>query len=480
MSIVESVLFVKRVILRKGKKKHPLKSQQICVYLKRAVSLFTFLSLVASSVGSESVTLSPVKYILPGKKEYSEPSEIRIENGKVVSIKKINSFQDKIFYVLPGFCDANVTLSVDSLGGQKDRAGVYLSLQSFLAHGFTGILSVGDPFWVETLLKDAQRFKKKSPWVKKSDPPWIAESSETKKFLNLPGYDLIRSSKEAMSKIKKKSSSFVHLFYRYQEGESFSFDGSFLYQLKKAADSEGNKLALSAFGDEFSILEGMNAGISILYHPIPDEISGRISSGAFQNLNWGPMFSVYYYQKIAGTSDWETDLNLMKEWSSYFAKNIAPEPDFAGKLTELQEEDRSNAEKEYKSYLAFLGRQKNLNLLLASGTGNLHVHPGIGGWKEMEILSGVLGNQETIRIATESTCGFIEAPHEGKIIEGRPAFINIFTEDPLIDLKNLKTLRKIIAGEIYYDLYENSSSRKSDQRGKKGQPSSPKKRGKQK
>ncbi|EMO29655.1 hypothetical protein LEP1GSC170_1615 [Leptospira interrogans serovar Bataviae str. HAI135] len=211
----------------------------------------------------------------------------------------------------------------------------------------------------------------------------------------------------------------------------------------------------------------MNAGISILYHPIPDEISGRISSGAFQNLNWGPMFSVYYYQKIAGTSDWETDLNLMKEWSSYFAKNIAPEPDFAGKLTELQEEDRSNAEKEYKSYLAFLGRQKNLNLLLASGTGNLHVHPGIGGWKEMEILSGVLGNQETIRIATESTCGFIEAPHEGKIIEGRPAFINIFTEDPLIDLKNLKTLRKIIAGEIYYDLYENSSSRKSDQRGKK-------------
>lgn len=138
------------------------------------------------------------------KKEYSEPSEIRIENGKVVSIKKINSFQGKVSYVLPGFCDANVTLSVDSLGGQKDRAGVYLSLQSFLAHGFTGILSVGDPSWVETLLKDAQRLKKKSPWVKKSDPPWIAESSETKKFVNLPGYDLVHSSKEAISKIKKK------------------------------------------------------------------------------------------------------------------------------------------------------------------------------------------------------------------------------------------------------------------------------------
>ncbi|ASV09542.1 hypothetical protein B2G50_14475 [Leptospira interrogans serovar Canicola] len=46
-------------------------------------------------------------------------------------------------------------------------------------------------------------FEKKSPWVKRSDPPWIAESSETKKFVNLPGYDLIRSAKEAISKIKK-------------------------------------------------------------------------------------------------------------------------------------------------------------------------------------------------------------------------------------------------------------------------------------
>ncbi|EMY05086.1 S1 RNA binding domain protein [Leptospira interrogans str. 2002000626] len=134
-----------------------------------------------------------------------------------------------------------------------------------------------------------------------------------------------------------------------------------------------------------------------------------------------------------------------------------------------------NAEREYKSYLAFLGRQKNLNILLSSGTGNLHVYPGIGGWKEMEILSGVLGNQETIRIATESTCSFIEAPHEGKIQEGKPAFINVFTEDPFIDLKNLKTLQRIIAGEIYYDLYKNSSNRKSDLHGKKGQSSSQKK-----
>ncbi|TGL82813.1 hypothetical protein EHQ72_03605, partial [Leptospira yasudae] len=53
----------------------------------------------------------------PGKKEYSEPSEIRIENGKIASIKKINSFSGKVSYALPGFCDANVTLSTDSLGG---------------------------------------------------------------------------------------------------------------------------------------------------------------------------------------------------------------------------------------------------------------------------------------------------------------------------------------------------------------------------
>ncbi|WP_036040399.1 hypothetical protein [Leptospira alstonii] len=462
MSIPESVLFVKRVILRKGKKRHLSEFRRI-VLCKVLVFSILFLSI---TVSAKSITLNAVRYLLPEKKEYSEPSEIRIENGKVVSIKKINSFSGKVSYALPGFCDANVVLSTDSLGGQKDRAGVYLSLQSFLAHGFTGILSVGDPAWVETLLKDAQRLEKNSPWVKKSQAPWIAESSETKNLGNLPGYDLIRSSQEAVSKIKKRPSSFVHLFYRYQEGESFAFDGPFLYQLKKAADAEGIKLALSAFGDEFSILEGIGAGIPVLYHPVPNEISARISPGVFRNISWGPMFSVYYYQKIAGTPEWETDLTAMKEWSSYFAKNIAPEPEFAGKLSGLSEEDRLNAEKEYKSYLAFLIGQKNLSPLLASGTGYLHVHPGIGGWKEMEILASALGNEETIRIATESTCGFIEAPHEGKIREGKPAFINIFTEDPLVDLKNLKSLRKTIAGEISYPPEKREPASSQKKRGK--------------
>ncbi|MBF3310770.1 hypothetical protein ISU76_17075, partial [Leptospira borgpetersenii serovar Hardjo-bovis] len=131
-------------------------------------------------------------------------------------------------------------------------------------------------------------------------------------------------------------------------------------------------------------------------------------------------------------------------WSPYFAKNIAPEPEFAGNLTHIQEEDRKDAEQGYNSYLAFLRRQKNLSqgMRLSSGTGYLHVHPGIGGWKEMEILASALGNEESIRIATESTCSFIEAPHEGKIREDKPACINIFAEDPLVDLKNLKSLRK--------------------------------------
>ncbi|XDD50829.1 hypothetical protein AB3N59_03265 [Leptospira sp. WS92.C1] len=468
MNIPESILFVKRVIFRKGKKEHLSKSESLRSLFKLTVLSLMLLSVV-SSANAETLTLSGVRYLLPGKKEYSEVSEIRIENGKIVAIKKINSFQGKISYVLPGFCDSNVTLSTDSLGGQKDRAGVFLSLQSFLAHGFTGVLSVGDPSWVEAVLKDAQKSGKYSPWVRKSDSPWIAESAETKNLGNLPGYMVIHSSQEAVSKMRKKSSSPVHLFYRFQEGESFVFDGPFLYQLKKTADAEGIKLALSAFGDEFSILEGINAGITTLYHPVPDGIAGRISPGIFRNLNWGPMFTVYYYQKIAGTPEWEGDLVSLKEWSPFFAKNIAPEPEFAGKLSNLQDPERKNAEREYNSYLAFLTRQKNLSqgMLLASGTGYLHVHPGVGGWKEMEILSKILGNEETIRIATESTCTFLEAPHEGKIREGKPAFINIFTEDPLISLKNLKSLRKTIAGEISYPPDKKESNSNSKKRGKK-------------
>ncbi|EMM83544.1 hypothetical protein LEP1GSC037_0139, partial [Leptospira interrogans str. 2006001854] len=46
--------------MRKGKKKDPFKLQQICIYLKRVVSLFTFLLLIASSISSESIILNPV------------------------------------------------------------------------------------------------------------------------------------------------------------------------------------------------------------------------------------------------------------------------------------------------------------------------------------------------------------------------------------------------------------------------------------
>ncbi|RHX88376.1 hypothetical protein [Leptospira stimsonii] len=468
MNIPESVSFVKRVIVRKGKKERLLEIR-IRRFLFKLTAFSLMLLSISPSLFSESLTLSGVRYLLPGKKEYSDVSEIKIENGKVISIKKLNSYSGKVSYALPGFCDSNVTLSTDSLGGQKDRAGVFLSLQSFLAHGFTGVLSVGDPTWVDTLSKDALRSGKFVPWVRKSDSPWIAESAETKNFGNLPGYTVIRSSGDAVARMKKKPNSPVHLFYRYQEGESFAFDGPFLYQLKKVADAEGIKLALSAFGDEFSILEGINAGIPTLFHPVPDGIAGRISPGVFRNLNWGPMFSVYYYQKLAGSPEWETDLNSLKEWSPFFAKNLSPEPEFAGKLSNLKEEERENAEREYKSYLAFLVRQKNLSqgLLLASGAGNLHVHPGIGGWKEMEILSSVLGNEETIRIATESTCSFLEAPHEGKIREGKPAYINVFTEDPMISLKNLKSLRKTIAGEISYPPEKKESTSSQKKRGKK-------------
>ncbi|TGL77271.1 hypothetical protein EHQ72_12345, partial [Leptospira yasudae] len=116
MNIPESVLFVKRVIFRKGKKKHLSEFDRISVLFKPIVFSITLL-FITESANSESITLNAVRYLLPGKKEYSEPSEIRIENGKIASIKKINSFSGKVSYALPGFCDANVTLSTDSLGG---------------------------------------------------------------------------------------------------------------------------------------------------------------------------------------------------------------------------------------------------------------------------------------------------------------------------------------------------------------------------
>nr|WP_246057486.1 hypothetical protein [Leptospira gomenensis] len=456
------------MIFRKGKKKR-LSHYKLVRFVFKPFAFCFILSFVFESIQAESLTLNGVRYLLPGKKEYSDVSEIRIEDGRIVSIKKANSFSGKVSFALPGFCDANVTLSADSLGGQKDRAGVYLSFQSFLAHGFSSVFSVGDPTWVGTLWKDAQKAGKYAPWIRKSSAPWIAESSETKNLGNLPGYQVIRSSQDALSKFKKNADSPLHLFSRFQDGESFVFDGPFLYQLKKAADGAGVTLALSAFGDEFSILEGINAGVPTLFHPIPDSISGRVAPGIFRNLNWGPMLSVYYYQKLAGTPEWETDLAALKDWSSYFSKNIAPEPEFAGKLSNLKEEERNAAEAEFKSYLAFLKRQKNLSqgILLASGTGYLHVHPGIGGWKEMELLSSVLGNEETIRIATESTCSFLGAPHEGKIREGKPAFINVFTEDPLVDLKNLKSLRKVVAGEISFPPEKREPTSRQKKRGKK-------------
>ncbi|PJZ68801.1 hypothetical protein CH373_03525 [Leptospira perolatii] len=431
-------MFVKRLIPSQ------LKKQPRSSILWFGVLVCAYLFVLNQESFSQTWSWKGAYVLKQGSSGYQGPVEIVVKDGLVQKILPSESSQAPVF-ILPGFCDAYVTLGSNSLGGQRDKKETEEALNSLLQHGFTFVQSVADGSWLEEFAKNQSK-NGNFPQIKVTPPILISDSEELRNQSGkLSGYQVLKSEEEAMDAISSKSKKNLHLFLRYTQGDSFQIDGKLLYRMKAKSENLGIELSVSTFGEEFANWEALSSGVKILYHPIPEtEFLAPVTRHLFQ-AHWGPMLGVYYNQKLVGTPEFKQEWSRLLSWSPSFKEKALPE-DWISSLTGLSEKERSEAEKEYNSYLAFLKARKNLSprILLASGAGYYLTFPGIGGWKELSILSEIFGPEEALRTASETTCSFLGAPHEGRIRTGGKAHLLIFQEDPLKGLEKLSSLRTII------------------------------------
>ncbi len=378
----------------------------------------------------------------PETLEYTGPVQITVKDGLVEKISPSSPSKEPL-YILPGFCDAHVTLGANSLGGGKERQELEGDLKQFLLHGFTYIQSVADAFWAEELAA-SRRKHSLYPQIGVLPPVLIADSKELAGN-KTTAYKILKSPEEAMSAVSFKGKGKAHLFLRHNQGESFAIDGKLLYRMRTQAEKVGLELSVSTFGEEFANWETLSSEIKTLYHPIPELPSITPVSGNLIKQTWAPLFSMYYARKEVGTPAFLEEWERWISWSPQF-KEKALSKEGVSSLPPLSETEKAEADREFDSYLAFLVARKNLSLriLLGSGSGHYLMFPGISGWKELRILSDLLGPKEALRAATETTCSYLGAPHEGKIRLGKPAHLLIFKEDPLKNWDKLRTLRTVI------------------------------------
>ena len=175
--------------------------------------------------------LENVRYFDFEKNSFSNPVDIEIINGKLHSILPNSSGLEIASYVLPGFCDTSVHLGFNSVGGLMDEKSGKLALSSFLAHGFTHLISQNPTPWMKKLENDIQRGKISSPEIRYTGKIII---SKTKEYPELPGDLYYQGSNreeilaEVLSQIESKQK-IINLYHRYYPGNDFFFDSVYLF-----------------------------------------------------------------------------------------------------------------------------------------------------------------------------------------------------------------------------------------------------------
>lgn len=413
----------------------------------RFSSLFTsinkqfilFIVLAIPSLVYSQAVIKNVKILSIDTMDYSEVSDLKIsKDGKIndISVSK-NYKENDVRYAIPSFCDGYVTLGANSAGGQNFEIGIKTALLSFLKHGFTHIQSVGDGPWIRNIQSEILKGKISGPDITISERPIIAKTEE---YPNLP-IELYFSGKtddeiwEEFTKQISSESKNIHVYFRFFHDDDFQINSSVLNKMNLLAQEKGKTIIFNPFADKSSILLALSSGISYIEHPIPSSLSKEMSIQHLKSLNWMPLFGVYYLQKLQGNEEKLGEISTKwKAKSDYYKKKYSPVFDSMKGKKELTNEQLLQAEKEFKSYSAFLKKNPTLSekMLLGSGSGHFLTFPGISGIFELEIINSILKNgYQSLHIPTRNTCRFITDANSSKIEKGENANILLFNSDPL-------------------------------------------------
>ncbi|MDF3822479.1 hypothetical protein P3G55_21440 [Leptospira sp. 96542] len=440
----------------------------------RLLSLTIFLSAIAPTILlSQSLKIKSVRIWDSEKANFGPVSDLEVQKGKVHSITLSKDVQNPQF-ILPGFCDASVTLGANSLGGKSSREDIPQRLQGFLAAGFSHVESVGDPD-LGPLLSEIQKSKWNSPILSQTQRPIVYDAitlETTAQYQS--GFPKGKDSKRNFH---------TPIFLKEKDGEGFSQTD--LFQFRKDSEARGEMPIVYTFADKTSWEDALDTGFSTIFHPMPK--GTNLARMQTRDFYWSPMMATLYLpalkaQGLEAKSEWE-------DWSkSHALYRDVWKSQWESGLSESADENLTTLAMYEDAVSTFKALSPNSKLLFASGSGHYGLFPGqaaiveIGIWEKTfpksktqsqsfygsekigfftrffgsrqrqirkvaddpETLFGV--RRAIIQILTKDTCQFLGANHAGVLKVGSFAHFSIWKENPLKRREGIFPIESMVLG----------------------------------
>lgn len=440
---------------------------------RRLLFLYLFLSAFAPTILlSQNLKMKSVRIWESEKANFGGFVDLEVVQGKIISLKEGTPVVHPK-YLLPGFCDASVTLGSNARGGKTGREELPTYLSGYLAAGFSHIESVGDPN-LTNLQSEIVKSKWFSPILTQSQKPALyAELASGKEALYTSGLSLAPDSKRNR-----------HLPIFLKEVENRGFSQTELFAKRKEGEEKGYLPVAYTFADKTSWEDALDTGFPVIFHPMPE--GTNLYRAQKRDFRWAPMLSILYLQDLKTNPDrWKEEIQIWTRLHFVFGSrwkdslSVESEGEEDGSLS-------GSSFSEYKSTFQTEAEARK-NLLFASGAGHWGLFPGQAAIVEVRLWEALLAKpmerkvespsgrpgfwaslfgsfspgllstnadpetlpqirREIIQTLTLRTCSFIGADHEGKIRIGGPAHFSVHDENPLKRASGIFPIESMVLG----------------------------------
>ncbi|WP_108975803.1 hypothetical protein [Leptospira ryugenii] len=432
-------------------------------------------------------------------KSFGSISDIEVQEGRIKVISQAKQSQgESIRYLLPGFCDASVSLANNARGGESNRETIAVQLTSHLSSGFSHILSVGDPN-LKRLQEEIQKGRMFGPYLIQSQRPLLLgshipnEKKETKLYREFSE----REESKWSQWIEPDRANFFPIFLKRHREDSFPKRD--LYRIRVWAERKGLVPIVYSFVDPLAWQDALDSGYPVVFHAMTRETD--LPELQTRNYLWAPLFA------LSRAQSWKENPKAIRQTLQSFSElqtqshQKLVEPFLLG-LSSDDTSSESEADPFMGLGVPFQGFPEE-RLLFASGTGNYALFPGTAAlweadiwlrWKEERRREDELDppeesshffdriffwsspkrirkthrdpnsrQEERIQLLetlSKRTCRFLKADHGGEIKVGGPAHFSVHTENPLKSRMGIfKIESMVLAGKLVYTPKTKSSKK---------------------
>lgn len=441
---------------------------------RRLLFLSLFLSAFAPTILlSQNLKMKSVRIWDSEKANFGGFVDLEVVQGKIISLKEGTPIVHPK-YLLPGFCDASVTLGSNARGGKTGREELPTYLSGYLAAGFSHIESVGDPN-LSHLQNEIIKSKWLSPILTQSQKPALySELSVGEGGLYTSGLTLALDPKRNR-----------HLPIFLKEVENRGFSQTELYAKRREGEEKGYLPVAYTFSDKTSWEDALDTGFPVIFHPMPE--GTNLYRAQKRDFRWAPMLSILYLQSLKQKpEDWKEEIQVWSRLHSVFGSRWK---DALSTESEGEEEEGNLTSTSFSEYQATFQTEADArrNLLFASGAGHWGLFPGQAAIVEVRLWESLLAKRpkdkadapagkpgfwsslfgsfspslrptnadpetlpqirrEILQTLTLKTCSFIGADHEGKIRIGGPAHFSVHDENPLKRASGIFPIESMVLG----------------------------------